>query len=119
MDSRLLAASAVWGLLVAVPYSLLRAWRHRDFDANRTGMVFLAGAAIPSFGRMLFAALLQNVAALPPDWPTCAALAGVVAVGLSVKELFLAFRSLAAVNAKSTAEQGDAKGASSQGRPPP
>ncbi len=99
MHLHLLAASAVWGLAFAAPYSVVRGLRHRDFDANRTGVVFLAGAAIPSFGRMLIAALLQSVDELPPDWPTCAGLAGIVAVGFSVKQLFAAFRGLAAIDA--------------------
>jgi drug/metabolite transporter (DMT)-like permease len=93
MDLRLLAASSVWGLATAVPYSVLMMRRHGEFDANKTAGVFLGGAVIPSYGRMLYAALRENVHELPPDWPTFAALAAVVALGLALKQLYKAYKS--------------------------
>ena len=91
MDLRLLASSAVWGVGAAGAFSLVRAWRHRQFSAGRTAIVFIAGAALPSYARLLRAALLEKVEALPPDWPQFAGLAAVVALGLAIQQLFQDF----------------------------
>lgn len=92
MDLGLLAKSAVWGVVCAGGYSLLRAWRQRHFSADRASVVFIAGAAIPSYGRMLIAAWLGQVQELPPDWPILAGLAAVVALGLAFQQLVVDFK---------------------------
>jgi hypothetical protein len=92
MDLHLFATSATWGVLVAGPFALLIGFRQRQFDAAKTVVVFLAGAAVPSYARLLKASLAGSVADLPPDWPTFAALAAVVALGLAIAQLAKEFR---------------------------
>jgi len=71
---------------------LLKAWRQRYFDAEKTTFMFLAGAALPSYVRLLQASYLGSVQALPPDWPMYAGLAAVVALGLALQQLIKGFR---------------------------
>ena len=92
MDPRLLATSAGWGVVAAGVFSVLRAWRRRHFDAGRTALVFIASASLPSYGRLLYAAFIGSVVELPPDWPTFAGLAAVVALGLAIQQLLGDFR---------------------------
>jgi len=91
MQPALLATSAGWGILCAVAFSLVRAWRQRHFDAGRTALVFLASASLPSYVKLLYASYVGSVAALPPDWATFSGLAAVVALGLALQQIIRDF----------------------------
>lgn len=92
MNFGLFTAAAVWGVLFAIPFAILRAVRHHQFDAGKTVIVFLAGTALPSYVRLLRAAVFEKVDALPPDWPTYAGLSAVVALGLAIAEILKSFK---------------------------
>ena len=45
MDLHLLTTTTAWGAIAAVPYCMLKAWRHKEFDAGKAVIVFCRSVA--------------------------------------------------------------------------
>lgn len=84
------------GLLCAIVYALLRAWRQKSFDLPTTVTVFLAAFALPPAALLIRAAFLGTHTALPSNWREHLAIAGIVAIGLALPYLISTFRAASA-----------------------
>jgi drug/metabolite transporter (DMT)-like permease len=89
------------GLVSAIVYALLRAWRQKSFDLPTTVTVFLAAFALPPATLLIRAAFLGNQSALPSNWREHVAIAGIVAIGLALPYLISTFRAAGSAVIKS------------------
>jgi len=81
------------GLAAALPHTAIRL-HQGAFNAGAAVTVFLSGTAIPLAIHSIYAAVQQDKAELPANWPAYLALAGVVMLGVSADKLQAAYRDL-------------------------
>lgn len=75
------------GLMVAVLYSALRAWKHQDFDVGGAIGTFLAGTGLIAAAQISAVAVSGDVKALPGHWREYLAIAGVAGFGMAGREI--------------------------------
>ncbi len=81
----------VLGLVFASAYALLRLWARLGFELGQTVLIFLAAFSVPGGVALIGAGLIGNPAGLPSSWREYVSVAGIVAIGLAVHHVAIAF----------------------------
>lgn len=79
------------GLVFSSAYALLRMWAKLGFELGQTVLIFLAAFSVPGGVALIGAGLIGNPAELPSSWREYVSVAGIVAIGLAVHHVAIAF----------------------------
>jgi drug/metabolite transporter (DMT)-like permease len=86
----------VAGLVTAGAYSAMALLRRRRFELEITIVVFLSGVGVVVGGVLILVALSGDPAKLPSSWRDYVAVAGIVAIGISLRYVVQSLRAVSA-----------------------